>query len=458
MPGDPVPPSTEAGFEVVRRGYDQGQVDTHLRTLDAHVSILVADRNAALEQAGQLARELDESRVRAETLRAQVRTLVSPGQNVQGMSERMRAMLRLAQDEVTEMLSGAASEVTRRLTDSESQAKQIVATAKAEAAASIDEARAEAESTLTAANTEAKATLTSARTEAEATLTSARAEAEATLTSARAEAEATLTAARTEAESTLSGARVEAEATVSNARANAETTVHAAKAEADAALSAARAESERLAGELALARAEFEAERRTSLERLAARQREVEQALAAEREAAEQERTRAWAESETRRTTAEEDFTLALDQRRAEALAAIAVERREAHRQAEELRELAAQRFREEEIRAREMGRAVVGNAEQRLDELIELRKRISEQLSDARVLLDRTLEKMTATPERAPVGSDGRGLPSQRESAASGALTDAEAGSAGDADGTDTPANGRPRPRPRPQAAVGHR
>ena len=425
MPGDPVPPSTEAGFEVVRRGYDQGQVDTHLRTLDAHVSILVADRNAALEQAGQLARELDESRVRAEKLRAQVRTLVSPGQNVQGMSERMRAMLRLAQDEVTEMLSGAASEVTRRLTDSESQAKQIVVTAKAEAEASLDAARSEAETTLT---------------------------------SARTEAEATLTAARTEAESTLSSARVDADATVSNARANAETTVHAAKAEADAALSAARAESERMSGELAVARAEFEAERRTSLEQLAAHQREVEQTLAAEREAAEQERARAWAESETRRTTAEEDFTLALDQRRAEALATIAAERREAHRQTEELRELAAQRFREEEIRAKEMGRAVVGDAEQRLDELIELRKRISEQLSDARVLLDRTLEKMTATPERAPVGPDGRVVPSQRESAAGGALTDAEAGSAGDADGTDTPANGRPRPRPRPQAAAGHR
>ena len=234
--------------------------------------------------------------------------------------------------------------------------------------------------------------------------------------------------------------------------------MHAAKAEADAALSAARAESERLAGELAIARAEFEAERRTSLEQLAAHQREVEQALAAEREAAEQERARAWAESETRRTTAEEDFTLALDQRRAEALATIAAERREAHRQAEELRELAAQRFREEEIRAKEMGRAVVGDAEQRLDDLIELRKRISEQLSDARVLLDRTLEKMTATPERAPVGPDGRVVPSQRESAAGRALTDAEAGSAGDADGTDTPANGRPRPCPRPQAAAGHR
>jgi vacuolar-type H+-ATPase subunit H len=407
MPGNPVAPSTEVGFEVVRRGYDQGEVDTHLRTLDAHISILVADRNAALEQAGQLARELDESRVRAEKLRAQVRTLVSPGQNVQGMSERMRAMLRLAQDEVTEMLSGAATEVTRRITESEGQATQIVAAAKAEA--------------------------------------------ESTLNAARTEAETTLTAARTEADTTLNAARTEAE-----------TTVSAAKADAGATLGAATAESERLTQELARARAEFDVERRTSQEQLAAERREVEQMLAAELEKAEQERARAWAESETRRTVAEEDFTLALDQRRSEALAAIAAERTEAHRQSEELRELAAQRFREEEARAKEMGRAVVGDAEQRFGELIELRKRISEQLSDARVVLDRTLEKMTATPERTsaePAKSDSRALPSQREFAAGGALATGEAGS-GDADETDTQTNGsrRPRPRPRPQAAAGRR
>ena len=97
----------DAGFEVVRRGYDQGQVDNHLRRLDAEIQILATDRDAALDQSAQLARELDDARARAERLRVQVRSLVSPPQSVQGMSERMRSMLRLAEDEAGEMLSQA---------------------------------------------------------------------------------------------------------------------------------------------------------------------------------------------------------------------------------------------------------------------------------------------------------------------------------------------------------------
>ena len=75
--------------------------------------ILATDRDAAVDQSAQLTRELDDSRARAERLRAQVRTLVSPQQSVQGMSERMRSMLRMAEDEVAEMLQRADNEVTQ---------------------------------------------------------------------------------------------------------------------------------------------------------------------------------------------------------------------------------------------------------------------------------------------------------------------------------------------------------
>jgi len=100
MAGDAAAPLPPAGFEVVRRGYDQEQVEAHLRRLDAEMRILTTDRDAAVDQSAQLTRELDDSRARAERLRAQVRTLVSPQQSVQGMSERMRSMLRVAGDVV----------------------------------------------------------------------------------------------------------------------------------------------------------------------------------------------------------------------------------------------------------------------------------------------------------------------------------------------------------------------
>jgi chromosome segregation ATPase len=145
MAGDPAAPPSDSGFDVARKGYEQGQVDAHLRRLDAEIRILVADRDAAVDQSLQLARELDDARVRAENLRTQVRTLVTAPQSVQGMSERMRSMLRLAEDEVAEMLSRAQTEVGRRTHEADLAAAQIVATAREEADAIRTASRAEAE-------------------------------------------------------------------------------------------------------------------------------------------------------------------------------------------------------------------------------------------------------------------------------------------------------------------------
>ena len=145
MAGDAAAPLPPAGFEVVRRGYDQEQVEAHLRRLDAEMRILATDRDAAVDQSAQLTRELDDSRARAERLRAQVRTLVSPQQSVQGMSERMRSMLRMAEDEVAEMLQRADNEVTKNLHDAEQKAAGIVEEARAEADAIRMQSKAEAE-------------------------------------------------------------------------------------------------------------------------------------------------------------------------------------------------------------------------------------------------------------------------------------------------------------------------
>ena len=71
--------------------------------------------------------------------------LVSPPQSVQGMSERMRSMLRLAEDEVAEMLQRANNEVTKNLHDAEQKAAGIVEEARAEADAIRMQSKADAE-------------------------------------------------------------------------------------------------------------------------------------------------------------------------------------------------------------------------------------------------------------------------------------------------------------------------
>ena len=151
MSADPVAPPSDGVFTVGRRGYDPQQVDAHLRRLDAEIRILVADRDAAADQATQLGRELDEARQRADRLRAQVRTMASRPSDVQGMSERMRTMLRLAEDEVAEMLRRADAEAARRLGEIDARAEEVVGAARAEAAAVLDAARAQAQTTVEAA-------------------------------------------------------------------------------------------------------------------------------------------------------------------------------------------------------------------------------------------------------------------------------------------------------------------
>src|SRR6185312_11519329 len=150
MPPEPVVPPSD-GFTVGRRGYDPQQVDAHLRRLDAEIRILVADRDAAVDQAAQLGRELDEARLRADRLRTQVRTMAARPSDVQGMSERMRTMLRLAEDEVADMLRRADAEVARRLGETDANAGSVLGAAQYEAAQIRDAARAEAEAMVAAA-------------------------------------------------------------------------------------------------------------------------------------------------------------------------------------------------------------------------------------------------------------------------------------------------------------------
>jgi len=311
MVGDPAVPLPDAGFEVVRKGYDQSQVEAHLRRLDADVRILTTDRDAALDQAEQLNRELDDSRARADRLRAQVRTLVSPQQSVQGMSERMRSMLRLAEDEVAEMLVRAETEVNKRVREAEQKANQILA---------------------------------DARNEVETVQLAVRVDAE-TTEKERAALRAELEADRLASTQTI--------------------------ADADA---AAEHERTRL-------RAAHDAELRTGTEALAASNAEAEQA-----------RALAWSDSEARRALVEEDFTIAMDRRRTDALTALTAELEATRRNTEELRTSTAAESRTVVAEAQDRARQIVADAEHDVVELIALRTRIVEQLGGMGTELQRTI------------------------------------------------------------------
>lgn len=101
----------ETSFAVVRRGFDPRQVTERLDECDVEIKALTAARDAAVEQAALLSGRLDAERGEVGRLHRELRALSGLPDSVESMSERLQVMLRLAQDEFSEMRSAAQREV-----------------------------------------------------------------------------------------------------------------------------------------------------------------------------------------------------------------------------------------------------------------------------------------------------------------------------------------------------------
>ncbi len=129
----------DASFSVVRRGYDRSQVEERLSRLSAELDAAAAGRNAAVEDVRTLTRQRDASRNEAqaarsansearselERLRAQVAELSIIPHTVDGMSERLQQMVRIAQDEVNDMRSRATASAAQILTLAQAEADEL---------------------------------------------------------------------------------------------------------------------------------------------------------------------------------------------------------------------------------------------------------------------------------------------------------------------------------------------
>ena len=98
------------------------QVEEHLERLDKELKLIALDRDAATAQAADMAKQMGQARSEISDLRGQVNRLSAPPSTLEGLSERLQRMLRLAQDESNEIKARA-----------ESDAGQIRARAEADA-------------------------------------------------------------------------------------------------------------------------------------------------------------------------------------------------------------------------------------------------------------------------------------------------------------------------------------
>jgi cell division septum initiation protein DivIVA len=125
MAGEQYLPRVESTFSIVLRGYDRAQVAEHLRLVNAELRMIAADRDAAVDQASQLAYRLDAARTESEQLREQLTRMSAPPETVDGMSERLQWMLRLAQEEVQEMRAKAEADAEETRADAVAEAAEL---------------------------------------------------------------------------------------------------------------------------------------------------------------------------------------------------------------------------------------------------------------------------------------------------------------------------------------------
>ena len=133
-------------FPVVRRGFDRAQVEERLGKLLAERDAAHAARQSALADLERLSRELDvsrgetraarteliESRATAERLAAQVSELSTIPTSVDGMSDRLQQMVRVAQDEVNDMRARATRGAAQILSMAQAEADELLENSRQE--------------------------------------------------------------------------------------------------------------------------------------------------------------------------------------------------------------------------------------------------------------------------------------------------------------------------------------
>lgn len=183
-------------FQVVRRGYEQGQVDRYLTRLDQEMNRLAAnlrqEREFALTGSRQLVVERDDALHRLQAVQAELDALRGSGDKTVELAPPKNAIT-LFGERLQTILTTAEQEASAAKAEAQLAAAQTVAEAEQRAEALVTDARQQADALLAQAQQEAATLLTEAGQETERILTGAREEATTALKAARREEHETRT-------------------------------------------------------------------------------------------------------------------------------------------------------------------------------------------------------------------------------------------------------------------------
>ena len=235
--------SPAESFSVVRfGGYDRHQVDDYLDRVEATFN----DYDARLAEAGSrtesMQTELDDALERL--TRAEQRVAGSP-ESASVLTERLAAMLRLAEQEAAELRQNAQIETDRLTSAARTEAEQSVMRAKAESEGLLTSAKEKAsresaeraeelqrrEREVTRTSEAAEAATLQAQRDAEAVRAQAKRDADNSLTTARRESDAMRSTAKRDADNAVTQARQDVQLLHEQARREAANTTAAAEKE-----------------------------------------------------------------------------------------------------------------------------------------------------------------------------------------------------------------------------------
>lgn len=126
----------QVAFESVRRGYSPEQVNEYLDRLEYDLRILTADRDSATHRLSETTAQLQAAQSDADELRHQLDRTAMSTPTMSGLSERMQRMIRLAEEEASEIRARAHADAAERQTDMDQRAADL-----AEARRSFDAER-----------------------------------------------------------------------------------------------------------------------------------------------------------------------------------------------------------------------------------------------------------------------------------------------------------------------------
>lgn len=279
-------------FDIAMRGYDRRQVQEHIDRIDAELSAAATERDAAMARSADLAAQLASAYAEVESLRRKIRTDVSTMVTAENVSDRIRTMLELAEEEAARLREEAQlyADHTRRSADEDVARMRAEARAESERLIGMAQVRVDdVENAYQARISEGDAYLAEQRALAASELRSGRAQLDAEMAAAKAERE------RLDAEHEAQRNKLDAEHEAQRARLDAEAQQRRATADEDfeIALRARRTAAEETA---ARERAAVVEENRTLLEQARAEAAELVRAATVKAERLE----------ESRRTTVEQ--------------------------------------------------------------------------------------------------------------------------------------------------------